>query len=154
MVKAIGCGMNEWEMTARFVREFDLDIILLAGRYTLLEQGALTEFLPLCVERGVKIAVGGPYNSGILARNLDGPVSYNYELAPEHLIKRARALKAVCERNGVDLKAAALQFVLAHPAIAAVIPGSSTASPSWNRTFRWSKPRFRQPFGTTCDRKT
>ena len=68
LVKAIGCGMNEWEMTARFVREFDLDIILLAGRYTLLEQGALTEFLPLCVERGVKIAVGGPYNSGILAR--------------------------------------------------------------------------------------
>ena len=128
LVKAIGCGMNEWEMTARFVREFDLDIILLAGRYTLLEQGALTEFLPLCVERGVKIAVGGPYNSGILARNLDGPVSYNYELAPEHLIKRARALKAVCERNGVDLKAAALQFVLAHPAIAAVIPGSSRVS--------------------------
>ena len=128
VVKAIGCGMNEWEMTARFVREFDLDIILLAGRYTLLEQGALTEFLPLCVERGVKIAVGGPYNSGILARNLDGPVSYNYELAPEHLINRARALKAVCERNGVDLKAAALQFVLSHPAIAAVIPGSSRVS--------------------------
>ena len=93
VVKAIGCGMNEWEMTARFVREFDLDIILLAGRYTLLEQGALTEFLPLCVERGVKIAVGGPYNSGILARDLDGPVSYNYELAPEHLVKRARAIE-------------------------------------------------------------
>ena len=128
LVKAIGCGMNEWEMTARFVREFDLDIILLAGRYTLLEQGALTEFLPLCVERGVKIAVGGPYNSGILARDLDGPVSYNYELAPEHLVKRARALNAVCERNGVNLKAAALQFVLAHPAIAAVIPGSSRVS--------------------------
>ena len=126
VVKAIGCGMNEWEMTARFVRAFDLDMILLAGRYTLLEQGALDEFLPLCVERGVKIAVGGPYNSGILARDLDGPVSYNYELAPEHLIKRARALKAVCERNGVDLKAAALQFVLAHPAIASVIPGATT----------------------------
>ena len=125
VVKAIGCGMNEWEMTARFVREFDLDIILLAGRYTLLEHGALTEFLPLCIERGVKIAVGGPYNSGILARNLDGPVSYDYEPAPEHLVNRARALNAVCERNGVNLKAAALQFVLAHPAIATVIPGSS-----------------------------
>ena len=128
LVKAIGCGMNEWEMTARFVREFDLDIILLAGRYTLLEQGALTEFLPLCVERGVKIAVGGPYNSGILARNLDGPVSYNYELAPQRVVDRAKALNAVCGRNGVDLKAAALQFVLAHPAIAAVIPGSSSVS--------------------------
>ena len=128
VVKAIGCGMNEWEMTARFVREFDLDIVLLAGRYTLLEQGALTEFLPLCVERGVKIAVGGPYNSGILARNLGGPVSYNYELAPQRVVDRAKALNDVCRRNGVDLKAAALQFVLAHPAIATVIPGSSSVS--------------------------
>ena len=83
VVKAIGCGMNEWEMTSRFVRAFDLDFILLAGRYTLLEQGALDVFLPLCVERGVKIAVGGPYNSGILARDLDRPVSYNYEIAPQ-----------------------------------------------------------------------
>ena len=126
VVKAIGCGMNEWEMTSRFVRAFDLDFILLAGRYTLLEQGALDEFLPLCVERGVKIAVGGPYNSGILARDLDGPVSYNYELASVDVIERAKMLKMVCERNGVDLKAAALQFVLAHPAIATVIPGATT----------------------------
>ncbi len=126
VVKAIGCGMNEWEMTSRFVRAFDLDFILLAGRYTLLEQGALDEFLPLCVERGVMIAVGGPYNSGILARDLDGPVSYNYEIAPADMIERARTLKTVCERNGVDLKAAALQFVLAHPAVATVIPGATT----------------------------
>ena len=90
VVKAIGCGMNEWEMTSRFVRAFDLDFILLAGRYTLLEQGALDTFLPLCVERGVKIAVGGPYNSGILARDLDKPVSYNYEIAPQSMIDRAK----------------------------------------------------------------
>ena len=128
VVRAIGCGMNEWEMTARFVRAFDLDMILLAGRYTLLEQGALDEFLPLCVERGVKIAVGGPYNSGILARDLNGPVSYNYELAPQSVIDRAKALDAVCRRNGVDLKAAALQFVLAHPAVATVIPGATTVA--------------------------
>lgn len=126
VVKAIGCGMNEWEMTARFVRAFDLDYVLLAGRYTLLEQGALDEFLPLCEERGVMIAVGGPYNSGVLARDLDGPVSYNYEIAPAEMIERARALKTVCERNGVDLKAAAIQFVVAHPAVATVIPGATT----------------------------
>ena len=126
VVKAIGCGMNEWEMTARFVRVFDLDYVLLAGRYTLLEQGALDEFLPLCEERGVKIAVGGPYNSGVLARDLDGPVTYDYEIAPAEMIERARALKMVCERNGVDLKAAAIQFVVAHPAVATVIPGATT----------------------------
>ena len=126
VVKAIGCGMNEWEMTARFVRAFDLDYVLLAGRYTLLEQGALDEFLPLCEERGVKIAVGGPYNSGVLARDLDGPVSYDYEIAPQSVIDRAKALGAVCRQNGVDLKAAAIQFVVAHPAVATVIPGATT----------------------------
>lgn len=125
-IKAIGCGMNIWEMPARFVKRFDLDIVLLAGRYTLLDHSGLSEFLPLCVERGVKVAVGGPYNSGILARNLDGPVSFNYEPASAQLIDRARRLEAVCSYHGVELKAAALQFVLAHPAVATVIPGAQT----------------------------
>ncbi len=125
-VKAIGCGMNLWEMPARFVRRFDLDIILLAGRYTLLDHSGLAEFLPLCVERNVKIAIGGPYNSGILARDLDGPVSFDYEPAPPDLVDRARRLNAICDRHAVDLKAAALQFVLAHPAVATVIPGAQT----------------------------
>lgn len=122
-VKAIGLGMNEWRMTARLVRQFDLDIILLAGRYTLLDQQALAEFLPLCLERGVRIAIGGPYNSGILARDLGMPVSFDYEPAPPGLVERAGALKRVCISHGVDLKAAALQFVLAHPAVATVVPG-------------------------------
>ena len=77
-VKAIGMGMNEWERTGRMVERFDLDYILLAGRYTLLDQSALPEFLPLCVERGVKLTMGGPYNSGILARDLSQPVSFDY----------------------------------------------------------------------------
>ena len=126
VIKAIGCGMNIWEMPARFVRRFDLDIILLAGRYTLLDHSGLAEFLPLCVERGVKVTIGGPYNSGILARDLDGPVSFNYAPAPGDLVARARKLRAICDRHGVDLKAAALQFVLAHPAVATVIPGAQT----------------------------
>lgn len=125
-VKAIGCGMNIWEMPARFVRRFDLDIILLAGRYTLLDHSALSEFLPLCVERNVKIAIGGPYNSGILARDLNGPVSFNYEPASAELINTARRLDKICDRHSVELKAAALQFVLAHPAVATVIPGAQT----------------------------
>ena len=128
MIKAIGCGMNEWQMPARFIRAFDIDAVLLAGRYTLLDHDAYPEFLPLCVERDVKIIVGGPYNSGILARDLDGDVTFDYEIAPQHLVDQARRLDAVCRRHDVDLKAAALQFVLAHPAVGTVVPGAQSVS--------------------------
>ena len=122
LVKAIGCGMNEWQMPRKFIRKFDLDIILLAGRYTLLEQNSL-EFLSDCIDYDVKIVIGGPYNSGILARDLDGPVSYNYEPAPQKLIEKAKKINFFCEKNSVPMKAAALQFVLNHPAVISVIPG-------------------------------
>ena len=126
VIMAIGCGMNEWQMPLRFIERFDLDIILLAGRYTLLDHEGLSEFLPACVDRDVKICVGGPYNSGILARDLSKPVTFNYEPAATHLVERAKRLTRVCESHGVDLKAAALQFVLAHPAVATVIPGAQS----------------------------
>ena len=124
-VKAIGMGMNEWERTGRMVERFDLDYILLAGRYTLLDQTALPEFLPLCVERGVKLTIGGPYNSGILARDLDQPVSFDYQRAPEHLVEKARQLKVVCDRHEVELRAAALQFLFAHEAVISTVPGAT-----------------------------
>jgi len=126
VIMAIGCGMNEWQMPLRFIERFDLDIILLAGRYTLLDHEGLSEFLPACVDRDVKICVGGPYNSGILARDLSKPVTFNYEPAATHVVERAKRLTRVCESHGVDLKAAALQFVLAHPAVATVIPGAQS----------------------------
>lgn len=126
VIKAIGCGMNEWQMPLNFIRRFDLDIVLLAGRYTLLDHSGLAEFLPACVERDVKVTVGGPYNSGILARDLSQPVTFNYEQAPGHLIEQAFRLTEICAAHGVDLKAAALQFVLAHPAIATAIPGAQS----------------------------
>ncbi len=128
VIGAIGCGMNEWQMPRRFIKRFDLDIILLAGRYTLLDHSGLSEFLPACVERNVKIAIGGPYNSGILARDLSQPVTFDYEQAPAHLIEQARQLTEICITHGVDLKAAALQFVLAHPAVATVIPGAQSVA--------------------------
>ena len=128
VVKAIGCGMNQWQMPARFVKAFDLDVVLLAGRFTLLDHDAYGEFLPLCVERNVKLVIGGPYNSGILARDLDRPVSFDYELAPEQWIERARSINRVCDRHGVDLKSAALQYPLAHPAVASVIPGAQSVT--------------------------
>ena len=126
VVKAIGCGMNEWEMPTKFIHQFDIDAVLLAGRYTLLDHVAYPEFLPLCLERDVKIIIGGPYNSGILARDLDGTVTFDYEIAPQHLVDQARRLDAVCKRHDVDLKAAALQFVLAHPAVGTVVPGAQS----------------------------
>ena len=126
VIKAIGCGMNEWQMPLKFIQQFDLDIILLAGRYTLLDHSGLAEFLPTCVERDVKITIGGPYNSGILARDLSKPVTFNYEKASSDLVNQARKLTEICDVHGVDLKAAALQFVLAHPAVATAVPGAQS----------------------------
>ena len=125
-VRAIGMGMNEWERTARMVERFDLDFILLAGRYTLLDQSAFPQFLPLCLERAVKLVIGGPYNSGILASDLDGPVLFDYRRAPENLVLKARRIKGICSRHGVELRAAALQFPLAHDAVLSVVPGAAS----------------------------
>ena len=98
-------------------------MILLAGRYTLLEQGALTHFLPRCQAEDIAVVIGGPYNSGLLA----GGGTYDYAPAPAAIAARARAIEAVCARHGVALGAAALQFPLAHPGVASVIPGLASA---------------------------
>lgn len=127
-IKAIGCGMNEWQMPLKFIQRFDLDIILLAGRYTLLDHSGLDEFLPACIERDVEITIGGPYNSGILARDLSKPVTFDYEPAANAAVEQARRLTGICSVHGVDLKAAALQFVLAHPAVATAVPGAQTVA--------------------------
>ncbi len=123
VVTAIGAGMNEWEMPARFAREADFDCFLVAGRYTLLDQSALAEFLPLCEEKGISVILGGPYNSGILASDLSPEATYQYAKAPPDILDRARRIKSVCDLYGVPLNAAALQFGLAHPAVASTIPG-------------------------------
>ncbi len=123
VIKAIGVGMNQWEMEARFAREGNFDCFLLAGRYTLLDQSSLAELLPLCKEKSVSVVIGGPYNSGILASNLDHGVTYDYETAPTDIIEKARRIKDVCDRYDVPLKAAALRFGLLHPAVVTAIPG-------------------------------
>jgi D-threo-aldose 1-dehydrogenase len=114
--------MNQSAMLSRFAREGDFDVFLLAGRYTLLDQDALTELLPLCVERGISILVGGAMNSGVLADPRPGS-RFNYVPAPDAVIERARRLAAVCERHHVPLRAAAIQFPLAHPAVRSLIAG-------------------------------
>lgn len=122
IISAVGAGMNQAEMLTRFAREGDFDCFLLAGRYTLLEQGAMQELMPLCLERGIAIIAGGVYNSGILADPKPG-AHYDYRTAPAALLERAQRLRAVCARHGVPLKAAAVQFPLGHPAVAAVVVG-------------------------------
>jgi len=123
-VTAIGIGANEWEIGAEVLGNADLDCFLLAGRYTLLEQGALNDFLALAERRNVSIIIGGPFNSGILAADADATdLPYNYEQAPADIIERSQRIKQVCSVHGVSVTAAALQFPLAHPAIASVIPG-------------------------------
>ena len=121
-ISAVGAGMNQAEMPARFARDANFDCFLLAGRYTLLDRIGGRELLPLCLEREIAVVAGGVFNSGILA-DPDAQPRYNYRAAPPDLIRRARALKAICERHGVDLRAAALQFPLRHPAIPSVLIG-------------------------------
>jgi len=118
-VQAIGIGVNEREVLLEAMEWGDWDAFLLAGRYTLLEQAPLDDLLPKCEKAGVSIVVGGPLNSGILA----GRDTWNYTTAPPEIVARVNAIEAVCDSHQVPLAAAALQFPLAHPAVAAVIPG-------------------------------
>jgi D-threo-aldose 1-dehydrogenase len=124
IVRAIGIGVNENAVCLETLERIDLDVILLAGRYTLLDQSAAEVLLPLCRARGVRVVVGGPYNSGVLA----GGAHYDYALAPPAVSERARRLRTVCEAHRVDLPAAALHYPLRHPAVVSVIPGARTAA--------------------------
>ena len=122
VIRAIGAGMNQSAMLARFAHEGDFDAFLVAGRYTLLDQDALPELLPLCVERGVAVLIGGVMNSGVLADPTPGS-HFDYAPAAPEVVARAQRLAEVCARYGVPLKAAAIQFPLAHPAVASLVAG-------------------------------
>ena len=129
-VRAIGLGVNEIEVCIELLEHCELDCILLAGRYTLLEQPALEKLLPLCVERGVSILCGGPFNSGILAAGsrAGARAHYNYAPPPDAVLERVRRLEALSGELSVPLQAAALQFPLAHPAVASVVAGCVTGA--------------------------
>lgn len=124
LIKAIGCGLNEWEACQQFAEAGDFDCFLLAGRYTLLEQDSIKHFLPLCERRGIGIVLGGPYNSGILASGAVKGAWFDYAPATEAVLSKVADIEAVCARYNVPLKAAALQFPLHHPCVASVIPGA------------------------------
>ncbi len=122
VIGAIGAGMNQAEMLARFARETDMDVFLCAGRYTLLDQSALPELLPACEARGISLVIGGLLNSGILADPAPG-ARFDYQAAPEAVLARAQGIRDVCRRHQVPLLAAAMQFPLAHPRVASILAG-------------------------------
>ena len=127
VVGAVGAGMNQAGMLARFVRDTDVDMVLCAGRYTLLDQRALTDLLPAAQERGTSVVVGGAFNSGLLADPRPG-ATYNYTQASAELLDRALRLKTLAGRHGTTLRAAALAFCAAHPAVASVLVGTRSAA--------------------------
>lgn len=118
-IKAIGLGVNEWQVLMDAFAVGDWDVFLLAGRYTLLEQTALSPFMTTCIERSASVVVGGPFNSGILV----GGETFNYAKAPAEIVSKVRAIETVCRQFDVPLPAAALQFPLIHPAVCNVLPG-------------------------------
>jgi D-threo-aldose 1-dehydrogenase len=124
-IRAFGVGVNEIEACQQVMDHASLDVLLLAGRYTLLEQGALLSLLPRCEKAGTAVVIGGPYNSGILATGVKhgGALHYNYGQPAASIVQRVAAIEELCDRFAVPLAAAALQFPLAHPTVVSVIPG-------------------------------
>jgi D-threo-aldose 1-dehydrogenase len=125
VIGAIGAGMNQAEMLTRFVRDLELDLVLVAGRYSLLDQRALAELLPTCAARGTAVVIGGVFNSGLLADPRPG-ATFDYAPAPPELVARAVRLGEVCARHGVPLRDAALAFPFGHPAVTSVLVGART----------------------------
>jgi D-threo-aldose 1-dehydrogenase len=128
VIGAWGAGMNQSRMLHRFATETDIDVVMLAGRYSLLDQGAAVELLPACMDRQVGVVDVGVFNSGLLSRNRPAPgATYDYRQAPEELVRRADELAEICERHGTTLPAAALAYPFRHPAVTGVVLGMRTA---------------------------
>lgn len=123
VIRAVGSGMNQWQVLSRFAKEANFDVFLLAGRYTLLEQTSL-EFLELCRSKGIGIMLGGVLNSGILAMGAVPGATYNYAPAPPAIMEKTAAIDAICKRHGVPLSTAAIQFAQAHPAVSSLVIGA------------------------------
>jgi D-threo-aldose 1-dehydrogenase len=146
-IKAIGIGVNEAKPIHDALQHGKWDVFLLAGRYTLLEQAPLHDAIPDIQKHGASIVIGGPFNSGILV----GGDTFNYSKAPQAIVDRVKQIAAVCEAHKVPVAAAALQFTLAHPVVASVIPGPKTA-PEFNQILEWWNVKI--PTGLWADLKS
>ena len=125
VVRAIGVGVNEADTCTRFLKAGDFDCVMLAGRYSLLDQAALDEFFPVAEQQSVGVLLGGVFNSGILATGPRVGATYDYKPAPPDIIERAQRIEEICRRHGVLLADAAVQFPLAHPCVASVVLGAT-----------------------------
>ena len=124
VIKALGVGLNEAAMCERFAQAGDFDVMLLAGRYSLIEQPALASFLPLAQRKGIGVMLGGVFNSGVLATGATPDATYNYRPAPSEVLDKVRRIERVCARHGVPLRRAAVHFALGHPAVATLVLGA------------------------------
>jgi D-threo-aldose 1-dehydrogenase len=139
VVRAVGAGMNQSAALARLVNEADVDLVMVASRYTLLEQGAASDLLPAALDRGVGVVVAGVYNTGLLGSHRpDAGAKYDYVDAPVELVRRANAIADVCERHGVALPEAAIAFPLLHPAVVSVVIGARDAAQVISNVERYS----------------
>ena len=139
-VKAIGVGLNEAGICARFARAGDFDTMLLAGRYSLLEQSALEEFLPLAMEKGIGVMLGGVFNSGILATGAVPGAKYDYKSASPDVLGTVSRIERVCRAHNVQLVDAALQFTLGHPAVSSVVLGAEQPEHIWKNVASMTRP--------------
>ena len=127
ITRAIGAGMNQWQMPMELARNADFDCFLLAGRYTLLEQESL-ELLDLCAEKGIYLFLGGVFNTGILATGAVPGARHNYHTASKAVLERVARIEEVCARFRIPLRAAALQFAMGHPAVKSLVVGMQSAA--------------------------
>lgn len=141
VIKSFGAGMNQSEMLARFVERTDLDVVMCAGRFSLLEQPALLDLLPIALERGVSVVAAGVFNSGILAtESPEAGANYNYEPASEELIEKAQRMGEICQESGFSLPQVAAQFPLLHPAVPVVCLGARSREQAQRNTSLFSSP--------------
>ena len=152
-ISAIGVGVNDAEMCERFAAAGDFDVMLLAGRYSLLEQPALQSFLPTAERKGLGVLLGGVFNSGILATGARPGAHYNYAVAPPAIMARVERIEAVCHAHGTRLADAALQFPLAHPAVSSIVLGATSAQEVRRNIASRCRVKFRAACGPISRRK-
>ncbi|MEU7861991.1 aldo/keto reductase [Nonomuraea sp. NPDC049141] len=138
VIGAVGIGMNQWQVPLRFVQETDIDVVMLAGRYTLLDQSGLP-LLDACADQGVRVLAAGVFNSGLLATSTPSG-TYDYEPAPAEILGRARRIAKICERYGVALPQAAMAFPLRHPAVASIVIGARSPEEVATNATLWDRP--------------
>jgi D-threo-aldose 1-dehydrogenase len=141
VIRGYGAGMNQAPMLARFVRETDVDVVMVAGRFTLLDQTAGEDLLPVALERGVGVINAGIFNSGLLSRPRPRPgARYDYGPVPGEVFERSTRIARVCEQFGIDLPTAAVAFASRHPAVASVVVGLRTPAHVRDLVTRWERP--------------